>query len=155
MQKSLETIVPLYLVYLSEGSLRGRTRLQKLVFLVQMKTSNFLEYDFKKDLYGPCSYKLFKIVDNLVSLGLLDMKTQKTKAGNSVISYSLNPLGRSMVQSAIRNKEIPKPLRMKTKKIFQLYGSNSLVELVKRVYDEYPDWTENSIFFQTDRNRPN
>jgi uncharacterized protein YwgA len=148
MQRSLESIVPLYLVYLSDGTFRGRTRLQKLTFLIQKKTQNYVEYDFKKDIYGPCSYKLFNIIDNLVTLGLLQIKTQKTSAGNSVVTYLLSPLGRSVVQSSIRNNEIPSQLRIKAKKIFKEYGSDSLIELVKRVYDEYPAWTVNSIFFE-------
>lgn len=148
MHRSVESLFPLYLIYLSKGSLRGRTRLQKLAFIIQMKNPEFFDYEFQKDLYGPCSYKLFSIVDNLVSLGFLDSKTHQTASGNSVISYSLNPMGKSAVISAIRNKEIPKLLQLKSKKILKEYGNTSLIDLINRVYDEYPDWTENSIFFQ-------
>jgi hypothetical protein len=147
-QKSLEGLVPLYLVYLSKGLLRGRTRLQKLIFLVQMKLPGYVNYEYRKDLYGPCSYKLFSILDNLVNLGFLESETHRTNSGNSVVCYRLNPIGRSMIMSAIRNKEIPKSLQVKTKEIFADYGDTSMIDLIKRVYAEYPDWTENSIFFE-------
>jgi len=147
-KKSLESLVPLYFVYLAGGLLRGRTRLQKLTFVTQMKLDGYFDYKFHKDLYGPCSYKLYTIVDNLVTLGFMDSETHQTKSGNSVICYKLTPMGRSVVKSAIRNKEIPKPLQTNTKKIFSEYGNSSMIDLIRRVYKEYPDWTEKSIFFQ-------
>jgi len=145
-KRLLESLVPLYFVYLAGGLLRGRTRLQKLTFLTQMKLKGYVDYEFRKDLYGPCSYKLYSIVDNLVTIGLMDSESHRTPSGNSVIYYRLNPSGRSMVTFALKNRGIPRPLQLKTKKIFLEYGSTSIIDLIKRVYKEYPEWTEKSIF---------
>jgi uncharacterized protein YwgA len=155
-KKTLESLVPLYFVYLAGGLLRGRTRLQKLTFVFQMKSKESVDYEFRKDLYGPCSYKLYSIVDKLVALGFIDEETHRTQSGNSVIYYRLNQIGRSMINSAIREGEMPKQLKAIAKKVFNDYGDSSMLDLIKRVYAEYPDWTENSIFFdQWQRHREN
>jgi uncharacterized protein YwgA len=150
MQKrSLESLVPLYFVCLAGGCLRGRTRLQKLIFVMQMKLKGYVDYEFHKDLYGPCSYKLYSIVDNLVTLGFMDSETHRTQSGNSVIYYKLSPIGRSVITSALEKNEIPRVLQTNAERIFSQYGKSSIIDLVKRVYKEYPEWTEKSIFFQT------
>ena len=145
-KKLLESLIPLYFVYLAGGLLKGRTRLQKLTFLTQMKLKGYVDYEFHKDLYGPCSYRLYSIVDHLVAMGLMDRETHRTPSGNSVIHYRLTPSGRSLVAFALKERKIPKHLQLKTKEIFSDYGSTSIIDLIKRVYTEYPEWTEKSIF---------
>lgn len=146
-KKLLESLIPLYFVYLAGGVLKGRTRLQKLTFLTQMKLKGHVDYDFHKDLYGPCSYRLYSIVDNLVAMGLLNRETHRTASGNSVIHYRITRNGRSFVTFALEKRKIPKRLRLKTKKIFSDYGNASMINLIKRIYTEYPEWAEKSIFF--------
>lgn len=146
-KKLLESLIPLYFVYLAGGLLKGRTRLQKLTFLIQMKLKGYVDYEFHKDLYGPCSYRLYSIVDHLEALGLLERETHRTPSGNSVIHYKLTKNGRSLVAFALNKRKIPKRLRLKTQEIFSEYGSESIIDLVKRVYGEYPEWTEKSVFF--------
>jgi uncharacterized protein YwgA len=145
--KPLESLIPLYFVYLAGGLLKGRTRLQKLTFLTQMKSNEGVNYDFRKDLYGPCSYKLYTIIDGLVGLGFVDEETHRTQSGNSVIHYRLTSIGRSVITTAVGNGELPENIQTITKKIFSDYGDSSMIDLVRRVYAEYPEWTENSIFF--------
>lgn len=83
----------------------------------------------------------------LVTVLMKAIITPPRHACNSVIHYMLTKNGRSLVAFALNKRKIPKRLRLKTNEIFSDYGSESIIDLVKRVYDEYPEWTEKSVFF--------
>jgi len=141
-----ESLIPLYFIYLSKRPLRGRTKLQKLVFLLQMKTGIGVDYQFAKGYYGPYSFKLHLILDSLKSMGFVHEKSETTSSGNTVIQYQLSPSGKSFVTFACEKGRLPLKIRESIEKIHKEYGILSLIELINRVYEEFPEWAENSIF---------
>jgi len=140
----LEEVIPLYLAYLSGGRIKGRTRLQKLVFLTQKAIKDEVDYDFQKGWYGPLSFRLGKIVDRLVNLGLLCETNRKTPSGNKVIEYHMMPKGQALVQFAIQKKILPQRIRTKVEEVDRDYGSKRFIELLKKVHEDYPEYIQKS-----------
>lgn len=150
MNKPLvESTIPLYLIHLSHGVLKGETRLQKLVFVAQDKLEGQIDYLFEKAWYGPYSHKLSEIVENSAKLGFLRAKQGKTRAGYSVTEYSLTPEGKALLKYAIDSRILPQRVRRKLEEIYSSYGNLALLELLKRVYSEYPAWVSKSVLAKT------
>ena len=141
----LESVIPLYFIYLSNCLLKGRTRLQKLVFLFQMKSGINVDYQFEKGYYGPVSYKLYSIADNLVRMGLLSKEKHRTPSGNVVIYYELTSSGKSLANFASERKILSEKIHKIMEKIYQEYGTLPLIELINKVYEEFPEWAEKSV----------
>jgi len=141
---NLEAIIPLYIVSLSRGCLRGRTKLQKLVFLIQDKLARVLDYDFQKGYYGPYSYKLHSIVDELVTLGFLDEIVETTASGNNMMCYQITDSGQALLRHWLAQDILPQKARRNIDDIYDKYGRLPLPLLVRKVYKEHPEWTEKS-----------
>lgn len=142
----LEALIPLYYVHIAGGLLKGRTRMQKLVFLFQMKSQTIVDYEYKKGDYGSFSYKLYTILENLVSVGLLIEKKETTPVGNEVIIYELTEAGKSLIDFACKSGLLTPTIRQNLEQIFKEYGTLPLIDLIAKVYKEYPKWAEKSIF---------
>ena len=67
------------LFYLTDGTVKGITRLHKLVFLVQ-KEVGLGSFDFKPSKYGPWSPELEEDVRWLVSRGLIAVDEKQDPA---------------------------------------------------------------------------
>ena len=94
------SIVPLYLIELAGGKLRGRTRLQKLVFLAQKHLKDQIDYKFTKGWYGPVSYTLMDLVQTMAAIGMVEEHIDKTAAGFNVTEYRLTRDGKELVDFA-------------------------------------------------------
>lgn len=141
----LESLIPLYFIYLSNYILKGRTRLQKLVFLFQMRSDIKMDYQFEKGYYGPVSYKLYSIADNLVTMGLLSEEKRRTPSGNVVVYYELTPSGKSLLDFASKRKILSTEAHANMKRIYDEYGTLPIRELIQEVYEEFPEWAEKSV----------
>jgi len=141
---TLEAVIPLYAVSLSRGYLKGRTRLQKILFLIQDKLATVLDYEFKKGYYGPYSYKLRSIVDELVALGFLDEIVETTASGNDMVCYQITDSGQALLTHWLGQNILPQTARRRIDDIYDKYGTLPLPLLVRRIYKEYPEWTEKS-----------
>lgn len=78
--------------------IRGRTRLQKIVFLLEEQGINF-EYEFKPYLYGPYSATLKNNLSVLVELGMVNEESEEIEFDGVVhdrYAYSLTEEGRSI-----------------------------------------------------------
>ena len=111
-----------------------------------MKTKTPIDYKYKKGDYGPFSYKLYIILENLVSVGLLIEKKETTPVGNEVTIYKLTEAGKSLIDFACKTGLLTQNIRQNLEQIFKEYGTLPLIDLIAKVYKEYPKWTEKSIF---------
>lgn len=136
-----ELVVPLYLIYLSGGALRGRTRLQKMVFLSQQALKNKVDYNFRKAPFGPCSYDLYSVIENLVSMGFVSEHTDTTPSGNEVIIYELTDEGREFLDYSL-NKNFGGGASKAIEKVHEEYGGMPYVTLLNKVHKDYPEYVE-------------
>jgi uncharacterized protein YwgA len=74
--------------------IEGRTRLQKMAFLLKNKYGFPLNFDFKPYYYGPYSEELSDLVSLLRALGLAEEKTDYFGLGKIRYDYVLTEKGK-------------------------------------------------------------
>jgi uncharacterized protein YwgA len=136
-----DLIIPLYLIALSGGSLWGRTRLQKLVFLSQKAMKNKVNYNFTKARFGPLSYDLYSLMENLISMGFVNEKSDTTRSGNEVIIYKLTNEGKEFLDYSL-DKNLSRSAKKAVERVHSEYGNMPLVNLLDKVHKDYPHYVE-------------
>lgn len=139
---SIYTILPLYLIREEGGKFRGRTRLQKLVFLVQKRLDDAFDYDFKPAQQGPLSYKLYLRMQNMEALDLVRELEGSTPSGNQVYRYELTSEGRAFLTYAIQNGLMPPEVKKAADSVLKEYGSMPYLELLDRVHTDYREYVK-------------
>lgn len=84
-----------------EQRIIGRTRFQKIVYLLKNQEINF-QYEFRPYLYGPYSVNLKKDIRMLTKLGLLEEESQEIEFDGVVYDryvYSLTEEGRQVAET--------------------------------------------------------
>ncbi len=84
-----------------EHRIKGRTRFQKIVYLLKNQEINF-QYEFRPYLYGPYSVNLKKDIRMLTKLGLLEEESQEIEFDGVVYDryvYSLTEEGRQVAET--------------------------------------------------------
>jgi uncharacterized protein YwgA len=120
-----ELLIPLVL---SEalGTLKGKTRFQKLVFLIQKeataKNVQASSFDYTLHYYGPFSSELSAVLENLKDTGLLEEKIEPTPNGYTRYVYSITDKGRKLVESSKEKKIISKKLEGIIKDVADEFG---------------------------------
>jgi len=82
----------------AQGTIEGRTRLQKLVYLLKKAYGFNFSYKFTPYLYGPYCPDLQTDIDFLVSLGLVEEFHEVTTSGIRH-NYQLTKSGRELAQT--------------------------------------------------------
>ncbi|AKH98685.1 transcriptional regulator padr-like family protein (plasmid) [Halanaeroarchaeum sulfurireducens] len=145
-------MLPLALLYAhEEHQIDGRTRFQKLIFLMQMEgnlenltptdTYRFEPYD-----YGPFSSRLYDDLDAHIERGLIDDSKEKLDEEDDIVKYKyqLKPEGRDFVGEKISDGDIERIVQ-EAERIVREYGDIRLPDLIDIVYSKYPDYAENSV----------
>lgn len=150
-KNEIKRAMPLALLKLADDAeIHGITRFQKLVFLLQ--EGELLEkeslddseaFEFKPHNYGPYSKELHDWLDELVNQDLLEREKKRTPAGNQKEVYRWSDDGSSTLSdSDILNDE---ELVHRIEETLEKFNSMPLLELLDEVYEEYPDYTTNSV----------
>lgn len=147
-------LIPLLLSYVGdEEPIDGRTRLQKMVFVIQQELTESGElderqiYEFFAYDYGPFSKELAESIDRMIEDGLLDEdEVEYDEDGNVKYLYELQPEGQELVEQELDGAEIQNIVR-KARGIKQRFNEDlSLPEVIDNVYAEYPEYAENSVY---------
>lgn len=147
-------LIPLALAWVGdEEPIDGRTRLQKMVFVMQQELveSGALRgdqlYEFFAYDYGPFSKELAEDIDRMMEDGLIDeTDVEYDDDGNLKYIYTLESLGRSVLEKEIGTKGANEVIE-KARRIKQRYNEElSLPEVIDEVYSEYPEFAENSVY---------
>lgn len=148
-----------------KGEVRGITRLEKLVFLLEKETdaSSFMTEDpvFEAYNFGPFSRKVYQAIDTLSAAGLIEDSAELSRSnddqieatrviGQDVIStpystrdFTLTDLGREYHDALL--DELPKSLADQAARLRQRFAGWSLRDLISYVYRNYTTYTENSL----------
>lgn len=133
-------LAPLILVGMM-GELRGKTRFQKLMFLIQKyaleENVGKLEYGFKLYHHGPFSTELSSIVNSLVLRNYLQEVVEATPSGYLRYAYKLTTEGKDVVEEVLQKELIPSGLIKIIHKTVTLYGNLPLELLVKKAYEQF------------------
>lgn len=133
-------IVPLMLTDTLK-KVNGRTRFQKLMFLVQKKTESQkiegLDFKYEIYLYGPFSRELSSAIDDLVDKGYLEEQKTETNLGYTKYVYRLTGKGRKLLAFAEGRKLLSASVQHAISEVVDDYGETALPELVEKAYEEF------------------
>ena len=121
------------------GNLKGKTRLQKLVFLCQTEFKGGFDYEFTPAQFGPLSYKLNHAIQRAKKLGLIEETLGVTTNGNPVFSYALTHEGENFLEYSRQSKKIDDELHKAIKNTVNTYGNTSFGDLLDYVHTQYPE----------------
>lgn len=122
-----------------EGTLRGRVRLQKLVFLTNERYRDDLGYEFESAPLGPVSRHVSSGMIHLQQLGLVEETAESTSAGHTVFCYKITESGKKMVK-AIKKRDDDARLRKAIDATYAEYGKLGYVELLDFVHKKFPHY---------------
>jgi len=149
MQPSLPraTYLALLLDAQKEAPVIGRTRLDKLLFLVQMRAVVELrigiatdDYHFRSWWFGPFTEE---IIDDLVALQTVGM-VEVIGEDEETQEFRISEKGHLALENIRRMNLIPMPLLEQIEKIKSRYNRMNLEDLMRSVYNDYPQFTERS-----------
>lgn len=145
-----------------QGHLDGVTRLEKLIFLLERETParEWLTdlADFRSHRFGPFSSRIYQAVNKLVAAGLVEDSAQKSsseaeswEASNLIgdgsrpytnRSFTLTPVGREYYAALLR--DLPTDAEPTLERFKNKFGALPLRQLVRYVYQRYPEFTDKS-----------
>jgi len=145
-------MLPLALLYADEEhQIDGRTRFQKLIFLMQMEGNlNDLDptdtYRFEPYDYGPFSSTLYDDLDSHIERGLIEDSKEELDEEDDIVKYEyqLESDGQEFVEEQVSENEFERIVQ-EAERIIEEYGDIPLPELIDLVYSKYPDYAENSV----------
>lgn len=146
------TDVVFILFYFAE-QIRGVTKLQKLLFLVEQETEFFQEYEddvafnFAPYKMGPFSEAVYSELELLIQLSAIECEPLESSDFESE-----SELGNKEFQITAKGKKIARGLvaqleseyQKELKSLVEEYNSMSLTELLQYVYSTYPEFAVES-----------
>jgi uncharacterized protein YwgA len=135
-----DILIPLKIISL-EQPFRGKTRLQKLVFLFNQKESgNKFDFKFEAAPLGPLSHKLNHLLERIKKLELLKETVSQTPNGNDVILYTLTKSGSKFLDFGITTAVLPHEVLEEIRSTFSEYGAMQYIDLLDYVHIKYPEY---------------
>jgi uncharacterized protein YwgA len=141
-------------MYANDGEpIEGRTRLQKMVFLMQQELEQRgqsgavgTEYDFIPYDYGPFSKELYDDLDAMIDQEFVDDTEEPLRSGKVKYIYEIEDDGEDLVDSEKETWEDADAIMQLAQEIKEDYNDMLLSELIEYVYSEYPDYAERSVY---------
>ncbi|USZ67007.1 Panacea domain-containing protein [Halorussus salilacus] len=148
---NVKRLLPLSLLYEADNhQVQGRTRMQKLVFLAQKRLNDeglrpyrYIAYD-----YGPFSKDLLDALEEYDEEGLIDRRIERTWDGSEKYIYQLTGEGKQNFERNLRESpdaEEIEQIRATSSEVIGGFNKMSISKLLDYVYNEYPDYAENSV----------
>ncbi len=107
--ESLSDLFLLLIVLRSMGQIAGRTRLQKIIYLLRQRYQVPFSFRFKPYFYGPYSEELSDAVENLVALGMIEENRRYLDEGVIEYSYKLTRRGIGFLDTNVAGDIARKP----------------------------------------------
>jgi len=135
------TSVILLTIYFAGGTIRGITRLQKVLFLLQ-EEADLCKFNFIPYRFGPYSYEVTNLVNSLLSRNILKKKYVTVfdflQENPMEIIYLTNK-GHAEVKKIIEKVDNITLLKMRF--LVRKFSSIPLTYLIAYVYAKYPEYT--------------
>jgi len=146
-------LLPLALMHVGDGEpIEGRTRLQKLVFLMQKRLEELGEdplqsddYEFIAYDYGPFSKELYDDIDETIARNMVEDREEDLGEDKVKYDYEIQENGKQWVREQLSEEQAHRVLEL-AEEIKDEYGDVSLSDLIEEVYSRYPKYAENSIY---------
>lgn len=143
--------LPLALLYVKEQEkIEGRTRLQKMVFLMQQhlgtttNSESIEQYEFIAYDYGPFSKELYSDIDSL-KREFVQEQHEEYDNGKEKYDYEMTDDGKSYIENQLSGDDSQEIINL-AEDIKSEYNEELLSTLIDDVYSQYPEFAENSIY---------
>jgi uncharacterized protein YwgA len=152
MKVQIKQVVPLALLYAAEDNrISGRTRFQKLAFLTkEALASSDIElnefYEFIAYDYGPFSKELLDDLEMFEQEGFVEIDENRTFSGNTRYDHRLTESGAKRFKELKKSEPKGQALYRIAEEQVEKYNSMSLRKLLEYIYEEYPEYKENSVY---------
>ena len=133
-----ELLTPLQII--SCGEIRGKVRLQKLVFLSQNLLKKKYNYEFMPAPLGPLSNNLNYLLGIMEESGMIEENTKSTSSGYSVYCYKITDIGKQILSSAKQQKILSVAAVKTISSVYNQYGNMPYVELLNFIHGKYPEY---------------
>lgn len=154
-QLTIRETLPLVLLYESDGyEIEGRTRFQKMVFLIEELVQDeedkslyeFVEYD-----YGPFAKELLDDLERFERMGVVKIHRQETYKGGERYDHQLTYRGVKSVEKLIENSDDPsfEFIHEAAKDVIDDWGDESMWDLLDHIYEENQKYKERSVLYGT------
>ena len=130
--------------------IEGRTRFQKMIFLLLMKAKFFKNrYDFQPHDYGPYSKELQSDIDHLIKEGYVTEERKTKEEGKIKYAYSITKDGTAFVNHIISDEELNSKFHFSnllelSNEVKGKLNHKDLSSLLYEIYDEYPEYAKYS-----------
>lgn len=153
IELELRQVLPLTLMRAAGGKIKGKTRITKLVFLAEheaikqqnLDLSETIDFEFYPYDYGPFSKKLLEDLEYLEREGVIEINESRTFR-NKRVDYELRPGAEAGLENVAENREDVEKLQQISEDIYEEYGSLRIRQLLDYVYEEFENWTKNSVY---------
>lgn len=149
----VRTTLPLMITFANDGEpIEGRTRFQKMIFLLLMRAEFFKNrYDFEPHDYGPYSKELQSDIDHLIKEGYVSEKRKTREEGKIKYAYSITKEGAAFVNHIISDEGLNRKFQFSnilelSNKVKGELNHKDLSLLLYEIYDEYPKYAKYSKF---------
>lgn len=128
----------------------GKTKLQKLAFLVQreMEGTPFDGvFDFQPYYYGPFTPEIYDVVENVEKRNFISVQERRAEKEGDVVhahDYELTSQGEERARDFVES--LPSDQREQLRKLVETYNFRSLAKLLEYTYEEYPEMAERSMW---------
>ena len=135
------TDLTLCLLYVDgQFPIEGMTRFEKLIFLTKEEVlkkgkEEVREFTFEPDRFGPLAVELYDELDFLKSSGLVSATPQN--------GFEITESGKRYFETKVKARISPKVME-KIEQVKERWAKQDLSELLKYVYQKYPDYTVKS-----------
>lgn len=143
-------LLPLVLLGVEdEEPVEGRTRLQKLMFLIQKRLEEQGEqlswgYQFRPYDYGPFAKELYDDLDRLRRRDFVAEREQRLDDDVIQYDYVLTPKGEKCIRERLGEPHL-EGLAETAEAVKDDFNDIPLQQLIDYVYSEYPEYAENSV----------
>lgn len=147
------------------GHIDGVTRLEKLLFLLQQETNigqHLEDPEFYPHNFGPFSAKAYQMIPILVAADLITDSAERSETTDETWEYQelIDDVGSGKDRYSTRDlaltemggryyqvllNELPDDTEDELKRFKTQFGSLPLRQLVRYVYERYPEFTEKSL----------
>jgi len=132
----------LALIAYAGGKLKGKTRIQKGLFLVWQEVGG-VKVDFTPYKYGPYSKDVDEALSRLAGESLILERVVPGGDESPAVEYELTEKGWERARQALKRLEESGMLE-RARPFLDLATKGSLVALIGFVYSMYPEWAANS-----------
>jgi DNA polymerase len=123
----------------SKGLIRDKTRLQKMLFLMQqelVRRGYKAKYAFRPYLFGPYSRELYTDIEWLRMNGLVEVKTDFSGKAGTITDYIITKDGKNRL-TGIAKSQMFKQIDGIAKDMIKKYERMSTAQLVEYVHEQF------------------